>query len=255
MYLAHLNWQEAEKVMKKDGLVALIPVGSTEQHGPIGPLGTDFIVPDHFAKQIEAKTEVLVAPTMPYGVAAHHTSFPGTIDIGTEGLYHVMKGVVTHLQKHGVKRFVFLNGHGGNDPVLEKVALEAHRGGGLCAIIDWWSLAPALNPKWRGGHGDGQEVAMILAIDETLVKKEYMRPTNVRHLSPRLTSTRLNAVEFLRAPIKIIRDVRGIADSGGFGGSDSAAGSKAWGEEMRGELLRYMIAFIEEFKTIRLPPS
>ena len=50
MYLAHLNWQQAKRAFAKDDLVAIIPIGSTEQHGPVGPLGTDFLIPDYFAK-------------------------------------------------------------------------------------------------------------------------------------------------------------------------------------------------------------
>lgn len=252
MQLAHLNWQEAETLLKKENLVALVPVGSTEQHGPIGPLGTDFIIPDYLAKQIEQRTEVLVVPTMPFGVAAHHTSFPGTIDIGVDGLYLVMKGVVENLQKHGVKRFIFLNGHGGNSAVLERVALEAHRKGALGALIEWWTLAPALNPDWRGGHGDAQEAAMILAIDESLVKKEYLIETNACHLSKNLTNTHLGLVQFQNAPVKIIRDVRSVVNSGGFGGSDSAVATKQWGEAMAAGVIDYLNAFVNEFKSLKI---
>lgn len=250
MYLANLNWQEAEKLFKREDLVALIPLGSTEQHGPIGPLGTDFFVPDYLAKCVEKRTEVLVAPTMPYGVATHHTSFPGTIDIGMDGLYLVMQGITNSLSKHGVKRFIFLNGHGGNDPVLERVALELNRMGGLGAIIDWWSLAPALNSDWRGGHGDGQEVAMMLAIDETLVKREYLIETKVEHLSKNLINTHLNQVQFQGGSVKIIRDVRSVVNSGGYGGSDSAKATKEWGEAMAARITDYIVDFIEEFKTV-----
>lgn len=252
MYLAHLNWQEAEKVFAKEDLVALVPVGSTEQHGPIGPLGTDFIIPTALAADIEARTEVLVVPTMPFGVAAHHTSFPGTIDIGVEGLYAVMKGVVDNLTKHGVKRILFLNGHGGNTPVLERVALEAYRGGALCALIDWWSLAPELDPAWRGGHGDGQEVSMLMSIDENLVHKDYLIPTNVSHLSDALQNVYLNLVRFNGASVKIVRDVRGVVDSGGFGGSDSGQASKELGQSMRDGVASYIVSFIEEFKKLQV---
>ena len=183
MYLAHLNWQQAKRAFAKDDLVAIIPIGSTEQHGPVGPLGTDFLIPDYFAKQIEKRTEVLIVPTVPFGIATHHVEFSGTIDIGFDGLYAVIKGIVDGLSRHGVKKFVFLNGHGGNTPALDKVALEANKKGCLCAQIDWWSLAPMLNPEWKGGHGDGQEVSMIMAIDENLINKDDLMETKVNHLS------------------------------------------------------------------------
>lgn len=66
-------------------------------------------------------------PTVPFGIATHHVEFSGTIDIGFDGLYAVIKGIVDGLSRHGVKKFVFLNGHGGNTPALDKVALEANK--------------------------------------------------------------------------------------------------------------------------------
>lgn len=252
MYLAHLNWQQAKKVLQQEDLVAIIPIGSTEQHGPVGPLGTDFLIPEHFAKCIEERTEVLIVPTVPYGIATHHIEFAGTIDIGFDGLYAVIKGIVEGLHRHGVKKFIFLNGHGGNTPALDKVALEANRHGCLCAQIDWWSLAPMLNPSWKGGHGDGQEVSMILAINEDLVNKDDLVPTQVRHLSANLKNTHLNAVDFKGATIKIIRSVEKVVNNGGYGGSDSYSADKQWGQDMKVALLDYIVDFVNEFKLVKV---
>ena len=252
MYLAHLNWQQANKILKKEGLVAVIPIGSTEQHGPIGPLGTDFLIPEYFARELEKLTDILVIPTVPFGIATHHIEFPGTIDIGFDGLYAIIKGIVSGLKKHGVKKFIFLNGHGGNTPALDKVALEANKEGALCAQIDWWSLAPMLDPSWKGGHGDAQEVSMILAIDETLVKKDDLIETKVNHLSKNLKNIHLNVVEFKGIPIKIVRSVDSVVNNGGYGGADSYHANKVWGEEMKTALMSYIIDFVNEFKTLRL---
>lgn len=250
MFLAHLNWQEAESVLKAKDLVVIIPLGSTEQHGPLGPLGTDFIIPQHLAEQIEAKTKALVVPTMPFGVAAHHTDFPGTIDIGLEGLTCVMRGVVENLMKHGARRFLFLNGHGGNDPALDKVGLETFRAGGLCAQINWWSLAPALNSQWITGHGDAQEVAMIRAIDNSLIRDNSLIPTTVNHLSAELHNTHLNQVRFGNAAVKVIRDVRSTVNSGGFGGLESGLGTQEWGKEMLEAVVDYCVGFVEAFRQV-----
>lgn len=252
MYLAHLNWQQAKRAFAKDDLVAIIPIGSTEQHGPVGPLGTDFLIPDYFAKQIEKRIEVLIVPTVPFGIATHHMEFSGTIDIGFDGLYAVIKGIVDGLSRHGVKKFVFLNGHGGNTPALDKVALEANKKGCLCAQIDWWSLAPMLNPEWKGGHGDGQEVSMIMAIDENLINKDDLMETKVNHLSDKLKNIHLNAVDFKGATIKVIRSVDKVVNSGGYGGSDSYSANKQWGEDMKVALLDYIVDFVNEFKSVKL---
>ena len=252
MFLAHLNWQDAQAALKKKDLVVVVPLGSTEQHGPLGPLGTDFIIPDHLAALIEKRTDVLVAPTMPFGVSPHHTGFPGTIDIGVDALYLVMKGVTTNLMRHGAGRFLFLNGHGGNDPALDRVGLEVFREGGLCAQINWWSLAPALNPKWTTGHGDAQEVAMMRAIAPSLIKDASLISTRVNNVSDSLVNTHLNQVKFGKAGVKIIRDVRSTVNSGGFGGLDSSLGTLEWGEEMKAAVADYCVAFIDEFRKVDL---
>lgn len=252
MYLAHLNWREADVVLKKKDLVTLIVLGSTEQHGAVGLLGTDFIIPDYMARRIDERTEVLVTPTMPFGVAPHHTSFAGTIDIGADGLYCVVKGMFKNLMAHGARKFVILNGHGGNDPVLEKVALETFREGGLCAQINWWALAPVLNPKWVTGHGDAQEVAMIRAIDENLIKMDQLIPFKLNHMSDNLINTYLNQVQFKNAGVKVTRDVRSTVSTGGFGGLDPSLGTVEWGREMGDAVIDYCVDFINEFRNVDL---
>ena len=252
MFLAHLNWQQAEPLLKKENLVTMIVVGSTEQHGAIGLLGTDFIIPDYMAKRIEERTEVLVTPTMPFGVAPHHTSFPGTIDIGADGLYCVIKGITKNLMAHGARKFFILNGHGGNDAVLEKVALETFRDGGLCAQVNWWSLAPTLNPKWVTGHGDAQEVAMIRAIDNTLITDKYLVPYKLNHMSDALVNTYMNQVQFRNASVKVTRDVCCTVSTGGFGGLDPSLGTLEWGKEMGEAVIDYCVAFIDEFRKVDL---
>ena len=252
MYLAHLNWQQAETVLKTPDLITLIVVGSTEQHGAIGLLGTDFIIPDYMARQIEARTEVLVTPTVPFGVAPHHTSYPGTIDITAEGLYLEIKGITKNLMAHGARKFLILNGHGGNDAALEKVALETFREGGLCAQINWWSLAPVLNPKWISGHGDAQEVAMIRAIDDSLIRSEYLVPFKLNHMTDKLVNTYLNQVQFGKASVKVVRDVRSTVSTGGFGGLDPSLGTLEWGQEMGAAVIDYCVDFINEFRKVDL---
>ena len=117
MQLAHLNWQEAEKVLADPETLVVIPVGSTEQHGPISPLGTDWLIPEEFCRRLDGRMEkLLIAPVIPFGVATHHINFPGTIDLGIETMIRVMSAVFESLYRHGARRFAVINGHGGNDP-------------------------------------------------------------------------------------------------------------------------------------------
>lgn len=74
MYLAKLTTAQAKEAFKKDPIV-VIPVGSTEQHGTQSALGTDFMVPTYLADHVEDIENVIIAPTVPYGVCPYHLSF------------------------------------------------------------------------------------------------------------------------------------------------------------------------------------
>lgn len=254
MQLAHLNWRRAEEKLSDPNTVVVIPVGSTEQHGPIGPLGTDWMIPQWICSQMEKRTDILVTPVIPFGVATHHTSFAGTIDMGLETMIDIMRGVFQNLAKHGAKRFIVINGHGGNDAAIEKAGLElARETGALITLLDWWSIAPELNKAWTTGHGDAQEVSAILHIKPELIDLATCPATTVNNLSEHLQFTHLSAVKFGAAHIKLIRDIQKGIPMGGFGGIDSQNANKEWGKEMMDAVVDYFVAFTEEFR--RLPIS
>lgn len=81
MYLAKMTTAQAKEAFLKDPII-VIPVGSTEQHGTQSALGTDFMVPSYLADHVEDVENVIVAPTVPYGVCPYHLSFEGSINIG-----------------------------------------------------------------------------------------------------------------------------------------------------------------------------
>lgn len=100
---------------------------------------------------------MLILPAVPYGVADHHGGFPGTISIGYDGLYCIVSKIVEKLYGYGVRRFIFLNGHGGNNPVLQHIGIDLNGRGAVSAIVNWWQIAGQLNPDWKGGHGGAEE--------------------------------------------------------------------------------------------------
>ena len=105
MYLAEMCWQEAETHLKNTDNVIVIPVGSTEQHGSIGPLGTDWMIPQEFARRIADQSGVIVAPPVCYGVAPQHINFPGTVDIGLETMSVLIERMLLCWHRHGARRF------------------------------------------------------------------------------------------------------------------------------------------------------
>lgn len=252
MYLASMTWHEVFDLRNKKEIIAIVPLGSTEQHGSIGPLGTDFTIPHEMARKVEEKfsEKLLVCPTMPYGVCPYHTGFAGTIDIGTSALESVMTSIVDHLMNAGIERFIFLNGHGGNDPALTGACYHAFRRGGLGAIFNWWSIARQLNPSWGGGHGGAQEASVMMALHPDWVDKEKnFVPEKIHSLTPRLKSTYGNTTAFEGADVIIIRATDAFSDTGTFGGeNDSCANADAeWGREIFEGTSSYLADFISEF--------
>ena len=167
MRLENLTWPKAQEYFEKNDMV-LISIGSIECHGRHMPLGTDTLIPEHLLEKIEKKSDVLIAPTIPYGSSPGLAPYPGSIDIDSEVLYQFCRQVFLSLYRHGARKFVFLNGHGGNIKMIERLGMEFEDKGCLVAMLNWWLMAWDMNPAWKGGHGGGEETAAILGIDPTL---------------------------------------------------------------------------------------
>ncbi len=176
MYLQLSTWQEVEAHLEQSKAV-LIPIGSTEQHGPNGFIGTDALCPEILARGVEAETGCLVAPTLSIGMAQHHLGFCGSITLRPTTLIAVVVDVVTSLVRHGVERFYFLNGHGGNIATVSAAFSEIYAEASLgradperpslrCKLKSWWeNEAVQRISKQRfgaaeGGHATCSEVSL-----------------------------------------------------------------------------------------------
>lgn len=247
MYLRKLTTAQAEAAFQKDPIV-VIPVGSTEQHGTQGALGTDFMVPTYLSDHIADMENVIVAPTVPYGVCPYHLSFAGSINIGYEGLYLVLRGIMDSLMQHGVRRFLILNGHGGNTPSIDRAALEVYHKGGVCASIDWWSLVAQLDSKFAGGHGDVLETSVMMAIEPEAVNLELSQPMNAQSPSKNVTAASMQTVKYRGGVVRLVRDTRELAPSGWFGPFDPKNSSAELGQEALDLSVDFVRGFLEEMK-------
>lgn len=248
MYLSNMTTEQAKTILQQDPIV-VIPVGSTEQHGPQCGLGTDFIIPSYLAQQIADEENVVVAPTVPYGVCPYHQDFAGSIDIGYEGLYLVLHGITSSLMQHGVRHFLILNGHGGNNPSIDKTALEVYRNGGICASIDWWTLVGQLDQRFRGGHGDAIETSAMMAVQPDAVHLELCRPLDAQSPSENTQAASIQTVAFRDGVVRLPRATKENAPHGWFGPLDPADSTRELGEEMMQAAAEYIREFLQEFRS------
>jgi creatinine amidohydrolase len=114
MRFDELNWMDVEEYLKHDQRI-LVVVGSCEQHGYLSLL-TDVKIPMALADAASQQTNVLVAPPLNFGIAPYFLRYPGTISLHTTTFLAVVEDIVHSLYTTGFRHFVFLNGHGGNEP-------------------------------------------------------------------------------------------------------------------------------------------
>lgn len=247
MLLEKSSWAQVKAYFEKNDTV-VVPLGSVENHGSHMGLGTDFIIPTHLVNMLQSRTDVLCAPTMPYGMADHHMEFPGTLTIGHDGLYLVMSRIAEQLYDYGARHIVFLNGHGGNTPVLQRIGIAMARKGCLCAIIDWWSLAGKLNPAWAGGHAGAEETSAMMVAAPDAVHMDLAMEFHPKDLSPELPFAAANDVLCDGVPVTVPRPVSSHSKSGWFGKDDIQTASVQWGEEMLAGVADFIASFIDKFQ-------
>ncbi len=153
MRLQLSTWQEVETYLERcKGIV--IPIGSTEQHGPMGLIGTDALCPEIIAERAAELDDILIGPTISIGMAQHHLGFAGSVTLRPTTLIAMIGDYVASLSRQGFERFYFLNGHGGNIHTLNTAFDEIYaerslnRGSNLpglrCAHRNWFTMPAAL---------------------------------------------------------------------------------------------------------------
>lgn len=174
MDLYEMSWTKARQELAKTG-VALLPVGSTEQHGPHLPLGTDHLTAAEVARRASARGGWLVLPTVPVGVSAHHRQFWGTLWVEPSVLRDYVLGIARSLGSHGLRRIVMVNGHGGNAAALDEAARALRLEGIFCYVFSWWRAIPeviAAVIQTGGSHASEMETSAVLAFAPELVDAE-----------------------------------------------------------------------------------
>lgn len=156
--------------------VALVPVGATEQHGPNLAMGVDWRVAEEIATRVAdaVSPDAVVVPPLPFGLSGHHLGYPGTLHIGARTFLAVMHDVATSLQRHGIEKLVFVNGHRGNENILGVLVAELTYDRGIEAASSFWmtqasDVVAEHRQTARWGHGCEVETSVALELDADLV--------------------------------------------------------------------------------------
>jgi len=186
MSLSNAVWPD----LTRNGVV-LVPVGSTEQHGPHLPLDTDTTIAQAVAEELAPLVGARVAPAVPYGASGEHQAFPGTISIGTEALTSVLVELARSLTEWATQ-IVFVNGHGGNLNALA-AAISLLRSEGR--HTSWVPCAI------RGGdlHAGRSETSLMLHLAPTRVRLAQAEAGNTGSLAELLPRLRLGGVASVSA--------------------------------------------------------
>lgn len=103
----------ADEIVKESSDLAILPIGSTEQHGPHLPVCTDFVIATEIAKRIAEKTGAYLLPTLPISTCYEHKGKKGSVWMKPDTFYHVIQDIVLCLKEQGFKRVAVLLAHGG----------------------------------------------------------------------------------------------------------------------------------------------
>ena len=256
MRLSHISPLKVREYLQTNDMI-LIPLGSLENHGHHMPLGTDTLIPEKIIELLEERIvpeELMIAPALPYGSTDYLESYPGSISLGDELLKKVLERICLALYEGGFRKFIILNGHGGNTVPIDSVSLTLHKKGACCLCLNWWTMAGELNPAWKGGHGGGEETAAILAVDPDLVDQDHIHEGQqlINDYGEALPTSGFQTLSFQGATIRAARPTASHSGNGWVGPDAPDTATRAWGEAMLSAMADYIRELLPLVKA--LPP-
>jgi creatinine amidohydrolase len=185
----HLStWQEVEAYLARSKAI-MVPIGSTEQHGPTGLLGTDALCAEVIARRAGDEAGFLVGPTFNVGQAQHHMGFPGTITLRPSTMIASMTDWANSLRRHGFERIYWLNGHGGNTGTISAAITAIYHDTTFgdadslrCMSRNWWELPGVsdlireLFPVGEGSHATPSEISITRYAFPEAIKRADLMP-------------------------------------------------------------------------------
>ncbi len=186
-----MSWTEVRELVPHDP-VAVLPIGTTEQHGPHLPLMTDYLTASQIADQAVAQlasaaganpVPAVVLHPVPYSFNEHHMDYPGTVAIDPHVVIDYVSAIGLSLAHHGFRHIILFNGHGSNASFIDIAARNiTNRSPAIACAFSWWSLLHKEDLVWRespypGGmsHACEAETSLILHLRPDLVAMDRAR--------------------------------------------------------------------------------
>ncbi|MBI4277983.1 MAG: creatininase family protein [Armatimonadetes bacterium] len=258
-YLADLTWPEVQAALQRTDL-AIIPVGSVEQHGHHLPLGTDFIGAMSLARAAAKRTGAIVAPAIFPGISEHHMAFPGTLTLSAETFVRVLMEVAQSLIRHGFRKILLVNGHGGNETTMRYVADRINRETeAMAAVFGIQELRKvyltdrADKMDVHAGYG---ETAIVMHLAGQLIDRQRIRKPTMR-LGPNrartLSKVKDDATWFPFAMLKLPA-THTVTDTGSITFLDPKDATPDVGRQMFEKFVDELVAFVERWQAA-YPPA
>ena len=216
VFLGEMTNPEVEAFVAEHETV-IVPIGSTEQHGPHGPLSTDTIVPTEVARRVAPKVGAAVAPSIGYGLSYPHAGFTGVVYLRIPTFMALVEDVAVGLATMGFRTIVFLNGHYDNTlAIAYACATAADRlpAGTRAFPINYWDgltadeAAEFFGPT-SGLHANRAEMSAVMAVDEGLIDIEHANAEMPPFPEVGSPSARPHGVLLLDAGLRVPRDAVG----------------------------------------------
>ena len=255
-----MRWEELTSpevaALDRERTVLVLPIGSVEQHGNHMPLGTDTLLA-HSVSLAAAKTagDVVVLPPPWYGFSAHHMRFAGSVTLRAETLMAVCEDIVASLVRHGFRRILIVNGHGGNGGVIDVLAStlgHKHYGAARIATLTYFALARDAIARLRQsqaggmGHACEFETSMIQHVRADLVKLDRAETTYPDPGSAYLTTDLIGA-----QAVRVYHDFADLSPSGTLG--DPSLASPEAGAQFFSASAEALADLIQDFRAWRIP--
>lgn len=250
---AELSWRMVEEARAR-GAAVLVPMGSTEEHGPHSPTG-DYLITDAIAESVAQATGDLVTPTIPFSYSEYFRHYPGTITVQTETLRLLVRDVVGSLLDQGFRHVILFNGHKGNEPILQTLIREFRREHGILVPVVaplGFAQSAALMRELYGdnpiGHGGEPVGSMMSYVRPELVDLERAEDWGTKPFLGQPAAT-LSGITFQGHQVMLAINMEDVTPPSGSL-SDPRLASREKGERLVTNATEGLIAFVRWFKTV-----